>query len=71
MHSRVLFPLLLDSSSAFLISDLKQNASSLLTHVSYPAFHVLSHGGLNLALHGSFFNHFLSGRNSSTANQNH
>ena len=44
MHSRVLFPLLLDSSSVFLISDLKQNARSLLTHASYPAFHFLSHG---------------------------
>ena len=54
----------------FLKSDLKQNARSLLTPVSDPAFHALSHGSLSFALHGSFFNHFLIGQNSSTANQN-
>ena len=54
----------------FLKSDPKQNARSLLTPVSDPAFHALSHGSLSFALHGSFFNHFLIGQNSSTANQN-
>ena len=54
----------------FLKSDLKQNARSLLTPVSDPDFHALSHGSLSFALHGSFFNHFLIGQNSSTANQN-
>ena len=54
----------------FLKSDPKQNARSLLTPVSDPAFHALSHSSLSFALHGSFFNHFLIGQNSSTANQN-
>ena len=47
----------------FLKSDFKQNARSLLTPVSDPAFH--AHGSLSFALHGSFFNHFLIGQNSS------
>ena len=38
----------------FLKSDPKQNARSLLTPVSDPAFHALSHGSLSFALHGSF-----------------
>ena len=54
----------------FLISDPKQNARSLLTPVSDPAFYALSHGTLGFALHGSFSNRFLIGQNSSTANQN-
>ena len=54
----------------FSISDPKQNARSLLTSVSDAAFYVLSHGGLSFALHGSFFNHFLIGKNLSAANQN-
>ena len=45
----------------FLKSDPKQNARSLLTPVSDPAFHALSHGSLSFALHGSFLNHFLIG----------
>ena len=49
----------------FLKSDLKQNARSLLTPVSDPAFHALSHGGIGFALHGSF--HFLIGQNSSNS----
>ena len=48
----------------------KQNARSLLTPVSDPAFHALSHFSFVSSLHGSFFNHFLIGQNSSTANQN-
>ena len=55
---------------SFLESDPKQNARSLLSPVSDPAFHALSHGSLGFALHGSFFNHFLTSQNSSTANQN-
>ena len=55
----------------YMKSDPKQNARSLLTPVSDPAFHALSHGSLSFALHGSFFNRFLIGQNSSTANQNH
>ena len=54
----------------FSISDLKQNARSLLTQVSDPAFYALLHGSLGFALHGSFYNRFLIGQNSSTANQN-
>ena len=53
----------------FVIGGNKQNAGSLSTPVSDPAFHDLSHGSLSFALHGSFFNHFLNGQNSSTANQ--
>ena len=34
----------------------KQNARSLLTHVSDTVFHALSHGGLYLVLHGSLGN---------------
>ena len=54
----------------FLESDPKQNARSLLSPVSDPAFHALSHGSLGFVLHGRFFNHFLTSQNSSTANQN-
>ena len=54
----------------FWISGPKQNARSLLTHVSDPTYYALSHGSLGFALHGSSFNHFLIGANSSTANQN-
>ena len=61
----------LPSLFVFLKSDPKQNARSLSTPVSDPVFHALSHGSLSFALHGSFFNHFLIGGNSSTANQNH
>ena len=53
----------------FSLSDPKQNARSLLTPVSGTVFYALSHGTLGFALHGSFFNHFLIGGNSSTANQ--
>ena len=56
----------------FSISDPKQNARSffIFTPISDPAFHALSLGSLGFALKGSFFNHFLIGQNSSTANQN-
>ena len=54
----------------FLKSDQKQNARSLLTPVSDPADPALSHGSLSFTLHGSLFNHFMIGQNSSTANQN-
>ena len=54
----------------FSINGLKQNARSLLTPVSDPAFQALSHGCLGFALHGSFLNHFIIGQNYSTANQN-
>ena len=47
----------------------KQNAGSLLTAVSDTVLYALSHGTLGFALHGSFFNHFLIGGDSSTANQ--
>ena len=47
----------------------KQNAGSLLTPVSDAVFYALSHGAPGFALHGSSFNHFLIGGNSSTANQ--
>ena len=47
----------------------KQNAGSLLTPVSDTVLYALSHGTLGFALHGSFFNHFLIGGDSSTANQ--
>ena len=47
----------------------KQNAGSLLTPVSDTIFDALSHGTLGFALHGSFFNHYLIGGDSSTANQ--
>ena len=53
----------------FSIDDPKQNAGSLLTPGSKTVFHALSHGTLGFALHGSSFNHFLIGGNSSTANQ--
>ena len=51
----------------FSISDPKQNARSLLTTVSDPAFQALSHCCLGFALHGSFLNHFLIGQNSSNS----
>ena len=35
----------------------KQNARSLLTHVSDTVFHALSHGSLHFDLHGSLVNH--------------
>ena len=38
----------------FSISDPKQNASSLLTHVFDQAFYVLPHGSLGFAFYGSF-----------------
>ena len=47
----------------------KQNAGSLLTPVSDTVFNALSHGTLGFAPHGSYYNHFLIGRNTSTANQ--
>ena len=39
------------------IVDPKQNAGSLLTHVSDAVFYALSHGTLGFDLHGSFNNH--------------
>ena len=54
----------------FSISDPKQNARSLSTPVSDLEVYALSNGNLRFVLHGSFFNHFLIGQNSSTANQN-
>ena len=45
----------------FSINGLKQNAGSLLTHVSYTVFYALSCFTLGFALHGSFFNHSLIG----------
>ena len=48
----------------------KQNAGSLLTAVSDTVLYAPLYGTLGFALHGSFFNHFLIGQNSSTANQN-
>ena len=53
----------------FSIDDLKQNAGSLLTSVSYTVCYALSYGTLGFALHGSSLNHILIGGNSSTANQ--
>ena len=53
----------------FSIDDPKQNVTSLLTPVFETVFYALSHGTLGFALHGSSFNHFLIGANSSTANQ--
>ena len=41
-----------------------------MTSVSDTVVHALSCGSLSFAVHGSFFNHFLIGQNSSTANQN-
>jgi len=52
----------------FLIVGPKQNAGSLLTPVSGTVFYALSHDALGFALHGSSFNHFLIGANSSAAN---
>ena len=40
-----------------------------MTPVSDTVSDALSHGNLGFALHGSYLNHFLIGRNSSTANQ--
>ena len=62
LHSLTLF--------VFLKSDLKQNARSLLTPVSDPAFHALSHGSLSFALHCRFFNPFIIGKNLPKANHN-
>ena len=58
-----------DPLFVFSIYGHKQNAGSLLTPVSDTVFYALSHGTLSFALHGSSFNHFLIGANSSTANQ--
>ena len=41
----------------------KQNAGSLMTQVSDTAFYAVSHGTPGVALHGSFYNHFLIGAN--------
>ena len=62
--------LLRDALFVFSLSDPKQNARSLLTPVSGTVFNALPHGSFGFALHGSFFNHLLIGRKSSTANQN-
>ena len=48
----------------------EQNVKSFWTPVSESIIYALSHGSLGLALHGSFFNHFLIGWFSSTANKN-
>ena len=53
----------------FSINGPKQNATSLMTTGSDPAFYAPSHGTLGFALHGSFYNRFLICQNSSTANQ--
>ena len=53
----------------FLIGGLKQNVKSFWTHVSHTVFYALSHGSLGFTPHGSFFNHFLIGWFSSTANK--
>ena len=53
----------------FSINGHKQNAGSLLTHVSFTVFYALSYGTLGFSLHGSFFDHSLIGGNSLTANQ--
>ena len=58
-----------DPLFVFSIVGPKQNAGSLLTAVSDTVLYALSHGTLSFALHGSFFNHFLIGGDSSTANQ--
>ena len=55
--------------SVFSIVGPKQNAGSVMTSVSDTVFYAHSHGTHGFALHGSFFNHFLIGGNSSTANQ--
>ena len=50
----------------------KQNAGSFFTAVSHSfdtVLYALSHGTLRFALHGSFFNHFLIGGDSLSANQ--
>ena len=49
----------------------KQNAGSLLTAVSDTVLYALSHGTLRFGFHahGSFFNVFLIGGDSLTANQ--
>ena len=60
--------LLRDALFVFSLSDPKQNARSLLTSVSDGAFYALSHCSLGFAVHGGFFNHFLSGQNFSTTN---
>ena len=53
----------------FSIGGSKQNVKSFWTPVSESVFYALSHGSLGFALHGSFFNHFLIGWFSSTANK--
>ena len=56
--------------TVFSIGGSKQNVKSFWTPVSESVFYALSHGSLGFALHGSFFNHFLIGWFSSTANKN-
>ena len=53
--------------SVFSIVGPKQNAGSVMTSVSDTVFYAHSHGTHGFALHGSFFNYFLIGGNSSTA----
>ena len=53
----------------FSIGGSKQNVKSFWTPVSESVC-AFSHGNLGFALHGSFFNHFLIGWFSSTANKN-
>ena len=49
----------------------KQNVGSLLKPASDTVFYAVSHGTLGVALHGSFFNHFLIiGENLQPANRN-
>ena len=69
LQSLTLFQAFNESLFVFSIVGPKQNAGSLLTPVSDTVFNALSHGTLGFALHGSSFNHFLIGGNSSTANQ--
>ena len=54
----------------FSIGGPKQNVKSFLTPFYESVFYALSRGSLGFALHGSFFNHFLIGWFSSTANKN-
>ena len=54
----------------FSIGGPKQNVKSFLTPVSESVLYALSRGSLGFAFHGSFFNHFLIGWFSSTANKN-
>ena len=58
--------LLSDSKARKKRCSFSNNERSFLTKVSF----ALSHGSLSFAFHGSFFNHFLIGWFSSTANRN-